>query len=147
MRSRPLSENPPTLINGSVRRAIHVIENNSAMRISIAAISPTWRAFFCSPFLSLADRMEMKMTLSTPRTISRTVSVANATNSSVMWLVSQNSQHMKIEGHEEFPWDSSSLHSSCGRQDRSSDAVHFRLPFEAQLARRGHVAGQCGCRH
>ncbi len=54
------------------------------MRITIAAMRPTRRARFCCSFGSLADRIEMKMTLSTPRTISRNVRVTSAIRSSCM---------------------------------------------------------------
>jgi len=53
-------------------------ESNSRMRIPIAAMSPIRRARPCCDPGSLLDRIEMKMTLSTPSTISRNVSVMSA---------------------------------------------------------------------
>jgi hypothetical protein len=48
------------------------------MRIPIAATRPTCRAERCCDPGSLLDRIEMKMMLSTPSTISRNVSVPSA---------------------------------------------------------------------
>ncbi len=44
----------------------------------MASANPTWRARFCCPAGSLPARIEMKMTLSMPRTTSSTVSVTRA---------------------------------------------------------------------
>ena len=48
------------------------------MRMNMARPSPTLRALPCCSVGSLPARMEMKMTLSMPRTISSTVSVNSA---------------------------------------------------------------------
>ena len=48
------------------------------MRMTIAASRPVRRAFGWTLWGSLLERIEMKMTLSTPRTISRNVSVTSA---------------------------------------------------------------------
>ncbi len=70
--------------SGSVSLEIQTIDQSSPMRITIAAMRPTRRARFCCSFGSLPDRIEMKMTLSTPRTISRKVRVTSGISSSCM---------------------------------------------------------------
>src|SRR2546428_5019547 len=55
-----------------------VRESRSRMRVSMASARPTVRARGCSPAGSLPARIEMKMMLSMPRTISSTVSVRRA---------------------------------------------------------------------
>jgi hypothetical protein len=53
-------------------------------RITIASVRPRLRAFACCSLGSFDARIEMKITLSTPRTISRTNSVMKtATRSGV----------------------------------------------------------------
>ena len=53
-------------------------ESSSRMRVTMASVRPTVRARGCSPAGSFPDRIEMKMMLSMPRTISSTVSVRSA---------------------------------------------------------------------
>jgi hypothetical protein len=78
IRSRPETACPSAVKSGVVRRAIQAIENSSSTRVSIAPSSPIFRARFCWSGGSFPERIEMKMMLSTPRTISRKVSVARA---------------------------------------------------------------------
>jgi len=56
--------------------------------MTIAAARPTRRAFDCCACGSLELRIEMKMTLSTPRTISRKVSVTRASSPSAVRIAS-----------------------------------------------------------
>jgi hypothetical protein len=67
-------------------------ENKSIMRVSIASSKPTWRALFCWFFANLEERMEIKMILSIPSTISSKVSVMRAAQSEG----SENSSIMKF---------------------------------------------------
>src|SRR4029077_13637250 len=57
---------------------IQTTESKSRMRVPIATTSPIRRAWLCRDSGSLLDRIEIKMTLSTPSTISRNVSVMSA---------------------------------------------------------------------
>src|SRR5687768_11589050 len=57
---------------------IHASENNSSTRVTMAPSSPSRLAFACCSSGSFPERIEMKMMLSTPRTISRKVSVPSA---------------------------------------------------------------------
>src|SRR5262245_16833483 len=57
---------------------IQAIDNSNKMRMPIAASSPVRRARSCCDAGNLLDRIEMKMTLSTPSTISRNVRVTSA---------------------------------------------------------------------
>ncbi len=57
----------------------HEIEIRSRIRMPIASPSPIDRPFACCSGGSLPVRIEMKMMLSMPRTISSVVSVARAT--------------------------------------------------------------------
>ena len=52
------------------------------MRMNIASPRPSCRAFFCWAAGSLPARIEMKITLSTPSTISRNVRVTSAIQAS-----------------------------------------------------------------
>src|ERR1700740_3747424 len=58
---------------------IQTTENRRRIRVPIAARSPMRRARACCDPGSLLDKIEMKMTLSTPSTISRNVRVNRAT--------------------------------------------------------------------
>jgi hypothetical protein len=78
MRSRPEMGRPKIKKSGAVSLMIQTTESKSRMRIPIAARSPIRRAGPCCDPGSLLDRIEMKMTLSTPSTISRNVSVMSA---------------------------------------------------------------------
>ena len=78
MRSRPEISRPTTEKSGAVSRMIHAIDISSAIRMNIAASRPVRRARGWLSRGSLLERIEMKMTLSTPRTISRNVSVTSA---------------------------------------------------------------------
>src|SRR5512134_202367 len=78
MRSRPEIGWPSTAKSGAVSRMIHVSDSSRPMRISIASASATRRARPCSLSGSFPARIEMKMMLSMPSTISRTVRVASA---------------------------------------------------------------------
>jgi hypothetical protein len=78
IRSRPEISWPRIVKSGAVSLTIHASESSSSTRMIIAIARPMVRAFFCCSIGSLPDRMEMKMTLSMPRTISRTVNVNRA---------------------------------------------------------------------
>ena len=79
IRSRPEMSRPKTEKSGAVSRMIHAMDISSAMRMNIAASRPgAPGARLVARGGSLLDRIEMKMTLSTPRTISRNVSVTSA---------------------------------------------------------------------
>ena len=77
-RRGPRSCSPAISNHGAVRRVSHTIENSSAMRVTIASARPPRRATFCCRGGRRATRMEMKMMLSMPRTISSSDSVTNA---------------------------------------------------------------------
>ncbi len=64
--------------SGAVSLIIQASENSSPIRVTIAPSRPMRRARGCWSAGSFPDRIEMKMMLSTPRTISRNVSVASA---------------------------------------------------------------------
>ncbi len=70
------------LKSGVVSLTIQASEASSAMRMNIASPRPTCRAFFCWAAGSLPARIEMKITLSTPSTISRNVRVTSAIQAS-----------------------------------------------------------------
>src|SRR5688572_26002905 len=69
---------PSTLNRSVVRPMTQLSENSSSRRESIAKPSPRRRALSLRWSGSRPTRMEMKMMLSTPRTISRAVSIAKA---------------------------------------------------------------------
>ena len=79
MMSRHEKSFPATLKTGCVRPAIHEIVSKSRIRIPIARPSPMYRARSRTATGSRCTRIEMKMTLSMPRTISSTVSVRSET--------------------------------------------------------------------
>ena len=82
MMSRPLNSKPATSKSGSVRLTTQLMPSSSRMRMPIAARMPTRRALSRCSSGSLLARMEMKMMLSMPRTISSAVSVSSATQTS-----------------------------------------------------------------
>ena len=67
---------PNQTTTSSFNVMIQPAKNTSTTRISIARVRPRLRALACCSFGSFDARIEMKITLSTPRTISRTKSVA-----------------------------------------------------------------------
>src|SRR5262249_18100926 len=69
---------------GMVERTSQAIKDRSNPLITMAASSPTRRALACSVFGSLPEIIEMKMTLSTPKMISRKVRVARAISPSAV---------------------------------------------------------------
>ena len=69
---------PITVNSGSVSLMTQASENRSRIRVTIASSKPIAAPSAAAPWGSFPDRMEMKMMLSTPRTISRKVSVARA---------------------------------------------------------------------
>src|SRR5215213_8936555 len=78
MRSRPLNGWPATVKSVRVRLNIQPIEKSIAMRINIASNNPVVRARCRWLVGNLSARIEMKMMLSTPSTISSTVRVSSA---------------------------------------------------------------------
>src|SRR5690606_9964075 len=78
MRMKSLTENPiPNHVTTSALRVmIQPARNTSSTRMTIASVSPRLRAFAWSSTGSFEARIEMTMTLSTPRTSSRTKRVA-----------------------------------------------------------------------
>src|SRR5882672_6768639 len=82
IRSRPENGWPSTWNSGAVRRMIHASAASSAMRVTIAPARPTRRARPCCCCGSLPARIEMKMMLSMPRTISSTVNVSRPSHAS-----------------------------------------------------------------
>ena len=68
--------------SGAVSRMIQAIDSSSRIRITIAPSSPVRRALQLLVGGSLPERIEMKMTLSTPRMTSRNVSVTRASRPS-----------------------------------------------------------------
>jgi hypothetical protein len=78
MMSRPENSNPNKPNQGFVRRVSQTIENSSAMRVTIANARPVMRAVSRRSGGRRLTRMEMKMMLSMPSTISRADSVRNA---------------------------------------------------------------------
>jgi hypothetical protein len=79
IRSRPEMPLPNTENRGDVSRAIQAREASRPMRMNMASPSPSRRALGCCALASLPTRMEMKMMLSIPSTISKTVRVSSAT--------------------------------------------------------------------
>src|SRR3990170_7980899 len=75
IRSRPDTSNPNTAKRGSFKPIIHESEKSNATRDITAIERPSVRARFRSSKGSLPARIEMKMTLSTPRTSSSEVSI------------------------------------------------------------------------
>ncbi len=82
IRSRPLTSCWKSEKSGLVSLAIQVIERSRSTRVIMARLSPTNRALGCWAGGSFPAKIEMKMTLSMPRTISSTQSVIKATVSS-----------------------------------------------------------------
>src|SRR6516164_334159 len=78
MRSRPEKLWPPICSQGCTRRVSHTTENSNAMRVSIASARPLMRAVACDCGGNRPTRIEMKMTLSMPRTISSSDSARKA---------------------------------------------------------------------
>ncbi len=93
-RSRPEISSPSTVNNGSVSLMIHVRENSRPIRMIIARPRPAVRAVPCFSRGSLPARMEMKMTLSMPRTISSTVRVSRAIHASGL-VIQSISRHRR----------------------------------------------------
>src|SRR5437763_12461613 len=73
---------------GAVSFIISVIENRRATLVIIARPSPKVRALLCSLEGSLPDRIEIKIILSIPRTISNAVKVNNAIQTSELVIQS-----------------------------------------------------------
>jgi hypothetical protein len=69
---------PSTEKRSAVRPITQLSENSSSSRETIAKPRPSRRALSRSSGGRRPTRMEMKMMLSTPRTISRAVSIAKA---------------------------------------------------------------------
>src|SRR6266446_4128614 len=82
IRSRPENGCPSRLNHGAVSRMIHASAASNAIRVSMAPARPTRRARPCSCLGSLPARMEMKMMLSMPSTISSTVNVRRPSHAS-----------------------------------------------------------------
>ena len=78
MMSRPENSKPNRPNQGFVSRVSQTMENSSAMRVSIANARPVMRADSRRSGGSRLTRIEMKMMLSMPRTISSADSVRNA---------------------------------------------------------------------
>src|SRR5581483_5633630 len=76
--SRPDTPCSPMKNQGLVSRVSHTIENSSSTRVTIANASPLTRAELRCAGGSRPTRIEMKMMLSMPRTISSNDSVTNA---------------------------------------------------------------------
>ena len=68
-------ENNSKLKMGSLRPISQLIVSNNPTRKTIANPKPMFLALFCWSFGSLSDNIEMKMMLSTPKTISKKVRV------------------------------------------------------------------------
>ena len=68
--------------SGSVRPTTQLMASSSRMRMPMAATMPTRRALSRWSSGSLLARIEMKMMLSMPRTISSTVRVSSASQTS-----------------------------------------------------------------
>ena len=79
MRSRHENSLPLNVNTGAVRPTIHEIVSSSAMRMPIARPSPMYRARSRESAGRRWTRIEMKMMLSMPSTISSTVRVMRAT--------------------------------------------------------------------
>jgi len=69
---------PRMLKSGFVKRMIQVREKSNAILVSIAKARPMIRAFFLFSVGSFPARIEMKIMLSIPKTISKTVNVSRA---------------------------------------------------------------------
>src|SRR5690606_29706874 len=86
---------PKTWNRSAVRRITQVIDSNSRMRVPMASARPKKRALGCCSTGKRLTRMEMKMMLSMPRTISRAVRVRNATQ--ISGLLSHSIQRYSRE--------------------------------------------------
>ncbi len=77
MRMKSLTENSssPSVTIGSVSVMIQPAANTSSTRMSMARVRPRFRARACWATGSREERIEMKITLSTPSTSSSTKSV------------------------------------------------------------------------
>ena len=82
IRSRPEISRPRTVKNGAVSRMTQVMDSSSRIRVTMARPSPRIRALSRFSWGSLPTRMEMKMMLSMPSTISSAVSVRSAIHAS-----------------------------------------------------------------
>ena len=80
IRSRPEISSPSTVNQGAVSPISQVSENRSPIRVTIAKASPRIRPRGWRSFGNFDTRIERKMMLSIPRTISRNVSVRNDTH-------------------------------------------------------------------
>ena len=96
IRSRPEKPWLNRVNSGSVSRMIHVSDKSSRMRMPIAAPRPSVRPRCCCSFGSFPTRIEMKMTLSTPRTTSRNVSVSSAISPSAVKKASMGSTRYQM---------------------------------------------------
>ena len=76
--SRPEISKVNAVNSGWVSLIIRVIENNNAIRMTIASMSPIVRPLACWCCGNLPARIAMKIILSMPSTISRAVRVMSA---------------------------------------------------------------------
>src|SRR5690606_1013224 len=136
MRSRPEISLPSTVTRVRSSRMIQVIVSSSRMRIAMARPRPMIRARCRRASCRRPTRIEMKMMLSTPRTISSAVSVASATHASGELIHSMRSLSVRsgcASYHDE--WD------GPARGDgpvQAAACTGKRLPGESVA-----VAGQC----
>ncbi len=80
IRSRPETPSPSTVNKSLVRRITQAMDSSSRIRVPMASARPKKRAFGCCSLGRRLTRIEMKMMLSMPRTISRAVRVRKATH-------------------------------------------------------------------
>ncbi len=100
--SRPVRSKPGKTKSGLVSPTIQESESKSRMRMTMARARPICRAFFCFAAGSLSARIEMKITLSIPRTISRRVRVRSPIQAcgSESHSILQDQSHKSQKVHE-----------------------------------------------
>src|SRR6187551_3516170 len=102
MMSRPENSKSPkgSETSGLVSRVSHTMENSSAMRVSMASARPVMRADSRCAGGSRLTRIEMKMMLSMPSTISSADSVMNAIHAwgSVTSSIKAQSSRKLVDG-------------------------------------------------
>src|SRR5215217_688841 len=141
IRSRPEKSWWAIVNQGSVRLAIQLIERSNRIRMIIASDRPTRRARSRSSRGNRSARIEIKITLSMPRTISSTVKVSNAAQISPLEI--QSTHHLL--GHAELlgrlrdlPTVGTNSCANASRVQRPPSAVVPDLPTAVQCSGGGH---------
>src|SRR5512139_2570455 len=151
MMSRPEISVPGRANSGVVSRITQVMDSSSRMRVTMAKPSPSTRPLFRWCWGSLPTRMEMKMMLSMPRTISSAVSVTSAIHAS--GLVSQSIielpssdplEHLPDivhrEPHHRRPAVGAGMRHAAGKEvfEQARHLLHAQPPMDLDGRMAGH---------